>query len=98
MFSKRGGVKMEKGFLSGTDPRQPGFTVLKNLGLTKEEEEFLNGRYEDESMATAARNITAFYVAKTAQKASRAMYWLTVALITATVAQVVVAVISHSSV
>ena len=88
---------MKKGFLSGTDPRQPGFTMLKNLGLTEEEEEFLNGRYEDEAMATAARNITAFYLAKTAQKASRAMYWLTVAFITA-VAQVIAVLISNSSV
>ena len=56
--------------LSGTDPRPPGLAMLKDLGLTKEEEEFLNGRYNGESLVTAARNIADVYVAKTVQNAS----------------------------
>jgi hypothetical protein len=56
--------------ISGTDPRPPGFAMLKNLNLTEDEKKFLNGKYTETSMGISSRNIAAVYLTKTIQNAS----------------------------
>ena len=57
--------------LSGTDPRPAGLAMLEAVGLTEDEKQFLNGRYNGESLVIAARNIANVYVAKAVQVASK---------------------------
>lgn len=50
-------------------PTGKGLAVLrKRFGLSSREEEFLNGRYVDDDMSTAARNISEFYLSKTTER------------------------------